>query len=372
MTDIQEPSNDVKERMRVVIEKNATPIIPILETLKNVEPSIVTPENKTPIAKDEKDNDKSIPVVVDVLEQKKKEDAIIANAEIESKMKQDLLLKTIPDFLKDEVVITPVDKKAPSETKDYESEIAKVHKEYEIYESDQLLKTIAEWRKNGGTDLNEFIKETGLIDVSKVSMEDLFKSKAKEYELDETELKDYIDEQMDKYEGMNKVDKKEFEKKIRTEYHNKVSEKAQNLVQKKTAQSAEENKFYTEELKKAQLQLKTVTDTLKEYKGFPIDEKRKKEIFDNTPVEYCYVYDKEGKFLGMDAEKGTTRFIEERYRKDIDKSLYTTGWTAGYDAAFTERNRIAENPSGQITAVKSTNPYSDARAEFNKTKGIKN
>lgn len=306
------------------------------------------------------------------LEAKAKVDA--ENKVIEDKKRNELLEQSIPDYLKEKTPETPANGKKDEKTdtttnKELQEEREKIRREYEekygIYENDILVKSIAEWRKSGGDDINEFLKETGMVDVKKVPVSDMFKEQGKELELAGEDLDEYVKDKMDEYGEMKIGKKKETEKTLREQYGNKVTERANNYIAKSSQSRVDESKKQKEYVDYALAELKTKSKLLKEYNGLPIDEKIKEDILKIAPSYATPIHDKEKGFLGYDVDAGIRTAILLKFEKELLKANYTNGYTSGFDAAMSQRSRISSNMQSQgLSAKNGEDNLADAKNKF--------
>lgn len=289
------------------------------------------------------------------------------NKKIKDARRQELLNESIPSYLKDGTGSTGEqgsEGKTEAEkgrkaaiSAEVQAEIEKIKNQYEekygVFENDPLVKGIAQWRKNGGEDINEFLKETGMTDVKKLSVEDLFREEGAALELSGEDLEEYVADKKGEYEGLKIGRKKELERELRSKYSQKLEQRTQKYIEQSSIQKKQESARRQELIDFALTELNSKISELKEYNGLAVDERIRTEIAKVAPEFSTAVMDKEKGLLGFDTEAGIRTAILQKFEKELLRVNYTNGYTAGYDAAMSQRTRISENNGTQTIVHKS-------------------
>ena len=229
--------------------------------------------------------------------------------------------------------------------------------EYEALKNDDMTKAFIEWRKNGGTDLNEFNTKLGFTDANKLSAEDLFKHQAIEAGVEKEDLEDAVSEAMAKYEDMTKIEKAQALKTMRTELSskNKVDFKKFEFPANKNVEADKEQRNKINEKAISDIG-KIVTDkTGKIFNNtIAIDEPMAKMI-DNTARAIAGYYgkqEKDGKVIGFDIKEAHinkaiwAEFGEEILATALDKQL-----THITDKYYLQRRRISDETSSAVADI---------------------
>lgn len=303
------------------------------------------------------------------------------NAEIEAKERQKLLDSSIPEWLKEGKSGAgqgeqKEQKENPAAKEKSNEEIAALKSKVEFFENDPMLSVIADWRKNGGEDLSEFIKEAGMVNVNKLSVEDLYRQKGKQHELSGEDLDEYVSTAVEKFGALNKVEKIEAEKNLKKEIGSTINERAKNLVNKVSQKNYEQIRTVQALQNSAMEELQTKAETLHElngeifkpYKeaGLVIDEKLKQAILNDAPNYAHEVIDKQGNLLGYNVDEGLRIATLIHGEKTIMRNLYTKAWTAAAEHFAKERTRVSDNPTSQSPVAQKPDLVAEARKNFNK------
>jgi len=244
------------------------------------------------------------------------------------------------------------------EVKTYKTKL----KEYEDVLNDEYVKAVIEFRKNGGVDLNQLNAQLGIVDVNKVTIQDFYNQKAVEAGLEGDELAEAVEESVDRYNSLPKLDQKEILNSFKNNLRVKTEEKlksfsANNQKQREVVQQLE-NAFYSD-LKK------DVSDKVgKKWRGLLIDEKMSKEIEQIAPSYAKHKYDENGNFIGYDAKEAVRLAILDKFEKKLMKAQYDLASVSTYDKLIQERNRPSENLTSNQVVVTAPNDVERVTKEW--------
>ncbi len=192
----------------------------------------------------------------------------------------------------------------------YEEEIKSYKTKVQDYESvlnDDYVKALVEFRKTGGTDLTEFSRQLGIVDVNKLTIEDFYAQKAADQGLKDDVLTEAVSEAVERYNALPKLDQAEILNNFKNNVRGKTEEKLKSFSSSSQAQrqkdEAVKQTFF------ADLDKEVSVKVGKKFRGLLIDEKMSKEIKQAAPNYSIPKFDKDGNFVGYDAEHGVEMAI---------------------------------------------------------------
>lgn len=228
------------------------------------------------------------------------------------------------------------------EKKKYQ-EIESKLQEYETTLSDPLIAAFAEFVKAGNTDVNEFAKQVGEFSVGEMDIEDMYRARAVEMGFEGDDLDDAVMEQLDKYNSMTRLERKDEENKLKSLYKSQSAERLKSFTEKITNQKLEEQQRMNEIASKADKELDEVLNKMKgqRWKSLLIDESMANNIKETIPAMAPLMaqLDDKNRLTGFDVKEGIEMAIWKLYGKQLLKSTFDIGRTAGFDEAMKERIR---------------------------------
>jgi hypothetical protein len=357
------PQNNVEPRLFKTTEKDvfdkmasdiAKTMPTITETPKLEAVAPVTTEVKTTVSPEQKTETtaNNNEVVAPIKEEVKAPAAPEKKAEVRTPEATREVLEH-EAYLKGEVYKPEASSENKSETKaeqrsekkqEIDPEIKKKLTEYESTFSDPMIKAVAEWRKNGGSDINDFIKEAGLVDANKLTIKELYTAQAKALGFDGDELLDAVDEKVASFENLPRLDQKNIEKELRAKAKLEQDERLKSFTTVSSASNEEYNTI-TQNASK-QLEARIAEMTNKKWRGFLITDELSKSIQELAPNYAMPVFDEStNKIIGYnidDAVEFAVWKAADNGRK-ILKANYEMGETSGFEKAMKDRTRISEN-----------------------------
>lgn len=231
--------------------------------------------------------------------------------------------------------------------KKYEELETKV-KDYETILEDPLVSAFAEFVKSGNTDVNEFAKQVGALNFGELGMEDMYRMRAQEMGFDGEELDDAVFEQMDKFNSMTRLEKKDEENKLRAVYKSQSAERLKSFTERVANERSTEQQRVAQIVEKAETELDEVLNKMKgqRWKSLMIDESMANNIREAIPAFAPLMgkFDQDQKLTGFDVKDGIEMAIWKLYGKQLLKSTYDIGRTSGFDEAMKERIRPTATP----------------------------
>lgn len=238
----------------------------------------------------------------------------------------------------------------------YEEEI-KTYKtkvqEYESVLNDDYIKAVIEFRKAGGTDLNELSAHLGIVDPNKVTIEDFYSQKAADQGLKGEELTEAVAEAVERYQALPKLDQAEILNNFKNTLKSKTEEKLKSFSTANQGYRQEQEKIQKAFL--ADLDKEVSAKVGKKWRGLLIDEKMSKEIKQAAPNYAVQKFDANGNFIGYDAEHGVEMAIYAKFGKKLLKAQYDLAKVSAYDELIEERNRPSENMTSNQIVVNAPN-----------------
>lgn len=348
------PKPEVKP---IIVENEVKPVVNKIEepitapVQKQTTESTAKPGDNKEGDKEEVTAETQVPTQKRVDLDKKEEEKNPIKAEVDSDTKAYL-----KELLDEEEAASD---KAPSEKENkvnYEEEV-KTYKtklqEYEGLLNDDYVKAMVEFRKSGGTDLNELNRQLGIVDPSKYSIEDFYKEEASRLGFKGEELDEAVSESVDKYNGLSKIEQKQILQNFQNSVKNKAEEKIKSFSAQNQAQRQEVEKI--EKIAIADIN-KEVQDKIgKKWKGLLIDEKMGKEIANDSPKYLMPQIDDKGRLIAFDAKNAVRLAILDKFEKKLLKASYELGALTKYDELIQERNRPNENMTSNQIVVNAPN-----------------
>lgn len=223
------------------------------------------------------------------------------------------------------------EKKVKEPHKPTEKELA-----YDELISDSFMSSYLEWKKSGGQNPKDFIKELGITSKDK-TIEDYIRDEAKVQGFSDDELEDIIKDELDEFNTLSELnkrkklnsykehDKGQFDEKIKS-FSNSQKEKLDNMERVKNA-SVEKLKAEVGKLNGAK------------FKGMLIDEPMAEQIMKDAPIYSPPIFDDNGAVSHYDVEKGILSAIAINYLPKLLKETYNLGRTAEAKKYVKERHR---------------------------------
>lgn len=252
----------------------------------------------------------------------------------------------------DEAKDGAINESKKEEKPNYEEEIKSYKNKVQEYESvlnDDLIKAVVEYRKSGGSDLNELNDKLGIVDANKLTIEDFYSQKATEQGLKGDELKEAVDEAVDRYNALPKLDQAEILNTFKNTLKSKTEEKLKSFSVQSQRNRQEQERIESS----AYADIKNQVNELvgKKWRGLLIDEKMSKEILEVAHLYALPIPDGNGRIVGYDTKLGVRLAILDKYEKKLMKTQYDLAKVSAYDEVINERNRPSENmTSNQIVA----------------------
>lgn len=260
------------------------------------------------------------------------------------------------------------DPKSQEFQKKYEELQGKLQ-EYEQTLSDPLVSAFAEFVKSGNTDVNEFAKQVGALSVGELDVEAMYRMRAQEMGFEGEELEDAVLEQLDKFNTMTRLERKDEENKLRSTYKSQSAERLKSFTERMANERSTEQQRVAKIVESAEVELDEVLNKMagQRWKSLVLDESMVKNIREAIPAFAPLMgkFDEQQKLVGFDVKDGIEMAIWKLYGKQLLKSTFDIGRTSGFDEAMKERIRPTATP-GTSTAptypAKSTDEsISDAR-----------
>lgn len=271
------------------------------------------------------------------------------------------------DWLKEDE--KPQGKTEEVEKPNYEEEINTYKSKVQEYESvlnDDFIKAAIEFRKSGGVDPSELSKHLGIVDPSKVTIQDFYTEEATSQGLKGEELTQAVEEAIESYSALPKL----TQAKILNEFKNTLKSK----TEEKLKSFSTANQGYRQEQEKIQktfladLDKEVSAKVGKKWKGLLIDEKMSKEIKQAAPNYAVQKFDDSGNFIGYDAEHGVEMAIYAKFGKKLLKAQYDLAKVSAYDELIEERNRPSENMTSNQIVVNAPNDIERITKEWREQK----
>ncbi len=280
------------------------------------------------------------------LDKNKEKEATKQKAEVDSDTKAHLEWLT-----KDEESETSLKEEKPNYEKEIETYKSKVQ-EYESVLNDDYVKAVIEFRKSGGVDLTELNAQLGIADPNRLTIEDFYRQKAEARNLKGDELTDAVNESIDKYNALPKLDQLEILDNFKNTVRSKTEEKLKSFSVNSQAQRREMEQIENSALVDIK---KEVEDKVgKKWKGLLIDEKMGKDL-SNEAAKYLMPIMENGKLIGFDTKNAVRLAILDKYEKKLLKANWDLAKVSAYDEAIEERNRPNENMTSNQIVVNAPN-----------------
>ncbi len=271
----------------------------------------------------------------------------------------DIEIKEHLDWLKEDEEGEAGEKKdknvSKKDDKDYEKEISTYKSkvdEYELILNDDYVKAIVEFRKTGGTDLSELNNYLGIVNTDKITIEDFYKTKAAEQGLKGDELTDAVDESVDRYKSLPKIDQAEILNNFKNTLKNKTEEKLKSFSEKNQEYMRENERIQANSISEFKKQVTSLVG--KKWRGLLIDEDMGKVLL-NTPDYSTPVVNDKGRIVDYDVKHGVEMAIYAKFGKKLLQAQYKIAKINAYDKLIEERNRPSENMSSNQIVVSTQN-----------------
>lgn len=258
--------------------------------------------------------------------------------------------KSLIDEYEDEPTVA---KKATKEAKeeDVQQEVynpTDKELEYDSIVQDPLIKAVLEWRKNGGNNPKEFVKQLGLDEQPK-SMREHFEADAMALGLEGDELEEAIEEAMSNYESLPIIERRKKELEYKSRDSQSIEERLKTFAVDQSAYSEKMVKIQDD----ATQALEQSVSDLKgnKFKGMLIDEPMAKVIERDAPMYSPAIFDEQGNLKGYDIERGITAAIAVNYLPKLLRETYMLGKTAAATQYAKERHRPNADPSAGNASV---------------------
>lgn len=244
------------------------------------------------------------------------------------------------------------DPKSQEFQKKYEELQGKLQ-EYEQTLSDPLVSAFAEFVKSGNTDVNEFAKQVGALSVGELDVEAMYRMRAQEMGFEGEELEDAVLEQLDKFNSMTRLERKDEENKLRSTYKSQSAERLKSFTERMANERSTEQQRVAKIVESAEVELDEVLNKMagQRWKSLVLDESMVKNIREAIPAFAPLMgkFDEQQKLVGFDVKDGIEMAIWKLYGKQLLKSTFDIGRTSGFDEAMKERIRPTATP-GTSTA----------------------
>lgn len=283
---------------------------------------------------------------------KKKEEEKVKHELDEAEVVEELSAET--QSLIDEYSEEDTDTATPAEEKEgINPQIIEEYEQLKEVVSDPFVSSYLEWKKAGGSNPKDFIKELGITGVEK-TISDYVRAEAISLGLEGEDLESSIADELERFGELSTIQQKKKLKEYRDSDTNSLDEKiksfsgvqSEKAKQLQAAQVSASEKL-TQEVEKLKGQ---------KYKGLLIDEPMAKQILKDAPMFSTAVFDEKGALTHYDVEKGIRASIYLNYEKKILKETFNLGRTAAAKEFAQKRNR--PNPDTVATPV-SNAPTSD-------------
>ncbi len=312
---------------------------PVIEEKK---PEIKATENKEGVKKDTENKaaeEKIVAPVEKIINLKKPEEK---KEEVDPETKAHL--DWLNEIEEEKIASLEAEKK---ETPNYEKEIESYKTRLQEQESilnDDYIKAVVEFRKNGGTDISELNKYLGITETKDLTIQDFYNQKGVAAGLKGDELKEAVEESIERYNTLPKLEQKEILNNFKQNLTKQSEEKIKSFSTQSQSYRQEQQKINNaafEEIKKE------VSEKVgKKYRGLLIDNKMGKEISELAPFYAPEIKDANGRVTGYDVKKGVRLAILDKFEKQLYKTQYDLAHVSAYEKAINERNRPSENMNG--------------------------
>lgn len=221
-------------------------------------------------------------------------------------------------------------------------------KEYESVLEDPLVSAFTEFVKSGNTDVNEFAKQVGSLNFGEMSVEDMYRMRAQEMGFGEDDLEDAVFEQMDKFNSMTRIEKKDEETKLKSIYKSQSAERLKSFTEKVANKRSEEQARVAAIVQSADAELEDTLSKMKggRWKSLAIDEPMVNNIREAIPALAPLMgkFDDKNQLIGFDVKEGVEMAIWKLYGKQLLKSTFDIGRTSGFEEAMKDRIRPSARP----------------------------
>ncbi len=270
----------------------------------------------------------------------------------------------------EEIILDSNKKEEPN----YKEEVEKYKGEVNKYKSradelegilnDDYVKAIVEFRKNGGTDLNELNKHLGITDTTKLDIKDFYTDQAKALGLQGEDLEDAVLESMEKYKGLTKIEQGQKLNEYKNTLIKQSEEKVKSFSTNNQAYRQEQEKVQKSAF--AEIEKEVGEKVGKKWRGLLIDAKMGKAIQEAAPLYAPEIKDEKGHIIGYDVKQGVRMAILDKFEKQLYKTQYDLAHVSAYDKLINERNRPNENMTTNQVVAEAPNDINKATQEWRK------
>jgi hypothetical protein len=228
-----------------------------------------------------------------------------------------------------------------------------------IVDNNPIAKAFLDFVKDGNGNYKEFLNAIGDTDVNSMSIGDLIKSDAIEIGLSGDELEIAVNEELDSFENLGLLKKREYEANLRKKYQAKQEEKAAKFV----AQQDQARSLQVQIASQSKQQLSEIVGKMvdKTHFGLPIDKEMASQI-ENLAVHYSLPrYDEQGNLIGYDVQSGVEAATYMLYGKKLRSLQYKFGVEEGSRKTLDARKNT---DMGTVTAQNATDTRSDKEASL--------
>jgi hypothetical protein len=240
-------------------------------------------------------------------------------------------------------------------TKEIDVETKAKLDKYESTLSDPFISAVAEWRRKGGNDFNEFIKTTGLSNPQALTIAELYTKEATSLGLTGEELEEAVNEKVDNFHNLPKLDQKSIEKQLREKAKTEQDERLKTFTTDSQSQDKELEALGQQATQKINEKIEQLTG--KKWRGLLITPELSKAIHELTPNYAMPVIDN-NRIVGYNVDDAIEFAIwkaSDNGRKLL-KANFDMGDTRGFERAIKERTRVSENnATGSVVASTSPN-----------------
>ena len=216
-----------------------------------------------------------------------------------------------------------------------------------------MTKALIEFRKAGGTDIGEFVKSVGYVNVEGMSERELIEFEGKQEGLTPEE----IEAEYESLESMTPLAKRKHLSAIKADVAAKRDEKLKTF----TAGNEDARKSYEVSARVAKTELEELIPKMsgKKYEGLLITPEMAKRI-EQYVIDRAEPIVNNGKVVGFDIKGTVESAVAKLYRNEWKKSLIELGRTMGADKALTARVRPNKNEvSSAIPPIKQGPTFDD-------------
>lgn len=290
-----------------------------------------------------------------IIKEEVKPTPVVEEVKVESKITEQNR-SFIKSLLDEEVPTTKESIEEQPVIKQYEEAKAKLT-EYESVLKNPLVEAVAEFTKSGKSDLMELFKELGVVDTTKLTVEEMYRMKNEKLGFEGDELIESVEEDLAKFESMTKSEKREHEAKLRDTYKAQSSDKLKSYTEKLTQERQRKLELDDKVSAQAEVDLDKAAEKLltEGYLGLPMTQEMIDQVKKVVPALAPTIakFDEKGNLTGYDVQDGIEYAAWKLYKKQISKNLFLMGRTDGIEEFQAERSRVNPNNT-QISPLSTT------------------